>query len=262
MAHRDDVEALRARIEAQERDLRDAKAELDELLAAARANAASAPDSVDPPMGAMGFGPTSAGRFGIDMGGSEPDGDDRSASAAAGLRAETQRRVGLLVLLITTLVAGLFVSTANCPHRWDGARSRRSRTTAIAPVPSAMPTSAGLAAGASGRFDPFVRFARVIDAGVPAAVPLDQMCAIEVTPVNGSAFDCRVVVRCDDHVLYGETPETGFNQCGAVPSRIFDGNVTRLDGDPAIEIDFASGSVVIEERVGLGTQRVELMLER
>lgn len=252
MAHRDEVEALRAKIEAQERDLRDAKSELEELLAAARANAASAHDgSADANVGAMGFGPSGSPLSGHGLDGGETT---NAAAVACGLRAETQRRVGLLVLLITTLVAGLFISTANCPHRYGSPR-RMVRAAAITPAPSG-----GIAAGASGRFDPFVRFARVIEPGVPAAVALDQMCAVEVTPVNGSEFDCRVVVRCDDQVLYGDTPDTGYNHCGPVPSRIVDGNVTRLDGDPALEIDFASGSVIVEERVGLGTQRVELML--
>ncbi len=236
MAHRDDVDALRLRIEAQERDLRDAKAELDVLLAAARANAAAAHDPSDTSSSGsfgMGFGPT--------------DGSAGGGRPMSPLRAETQRRIGLLILLITTLVTGLFLSTTHCP-------SRTRRVVVDRPAPSAVPT-----AGEDGRFEPFVHFARVIDPGVPAAVALDQACAVEVTPVHGSMFDCRVVVRCDDQVLYGES-SAGYNHCGSVPSRIVDGDVTRDDGDPALEVDFASGRVVIEERVGLGTQRVELQI--
>lgn len=239
MAHRDDVDALRLRIEAQERDLRDAKAELDVLLAAARANAAAAHDPDNTSSGAfgMGFGPTPSD--------ANPGDGGRPMSP---LRAETQRRIGLLILLVTTLVTGLFLSTTHCPS------ARDRRVVMHRPPASAVPT-----AGEDGRFEPFVHFARVIDPGVPAAVALDQACAVEVTPVHGSMFDCRVVVRCDDQVLYGES-SAGYNHCGPVPSRIVDGDVTRDDGDPALEVDFASGRVVIEERVGLGTQRVELQI--
>lgn len=237
MAHRDDVDALRLRIEAQERDLRDAKAELDVLQAAARANAASAhdPSENSGPFG-MGFGPPNHGAP-SGLGGGSP---------MSPLRMESQRRIGLLILLITTLVTGLFLSTTHCPSH-----ARRATRSAS---PSAVPSGSDAERVAS-----FVRFARVIDPGVPAAVPLDRACAIEVTPVHGSVFDCRVIVRCDDQVLYGES-SAGYNHCGSVPSRIVDGDVSRDDGDPALEVDFASGRVVIEERVGLGTQRVELQI--
>lgn len=238
MAHRDDVDALRLRIEAQERDLRDAKAELDVLQAAARANAAAAHDpSENSGSFGMGFGPAMSNGPSHGPGGGSP---------MSPLRLETQRRLGLLILLITTLVTGLFLSTTHCPSH---ARRDISRAN-----PSAVPASSD-----GERVSPFVRFARVIDPGVPAAVPLDQSCAVEVTPVHGSMFDCRVVVRCDDQVLYGES-SAGYNHCGPVPSRIVDGDVSRDDGDPALEVDFASGRVVIEERVGLGTQRVELQI--
>lgn len=168
----------------------------------------------------------------------------------APLRAETQRRVGLLVLMITTLVTGLFLSTTNCPSR-----ARHARAVTISPPPSAVAVS--IDEGAS--WEPFVRVARVVQPGAPEVVPEGEACAVEVTPVNDGMFDCRVAVRCGDQVLYGDT-STGYNFCGPVPSRVVDANFTRDDGDPRLELDLASGSVVIEERVGLGVQRVELQI--
>jgi len=90
-----------------------------------------------------------------------------------------------------------------------------------------------------------------------------EACAVEVTPVTDSSFDCRVVVRCGDRVLYGRDEArggTGYNHCGPVPSLIVDRDVTDDDGDPRLRVDLASGEVVVEEALGLGVQRVELAL--
>jgi hypothetical protein len=240
MAHRDDVEALRARLEAQERELKDAKAELDVLRAAVHRdvadkamgeaatpfeNRSDSPPSYQP---GMGFSP-----------------DPRPL---APLRGETQRRLGLLILVVTTLVAGLFLATTPCP-------STRYRRVAIRPPATVAEPAEG--------FAPFVRFARVVDPGTPAALSTDQACAVEVTPVTDSTFDCRVVVRCGDRVLYGRDERrggTGYNHCGPLPSLIVDSAVTEDDGDPRFRMDLASGEVVIEDTLGLGIQRVELEL--
>lgn len=237
MAHRDDVEALRARLEAQERELRDAKAELDVLRAAvhrdvareAMGEAAAPFENREGTAPAMGFSP-----------GPRPLGP---------LRSETQRRLGMLILLITTLVAGLFLATTPCPS------SRYRRATIRPPVAST--------AHDEPAFAPFVRFAQVVDPGTPAALEHDETCAVEVTPVTDSTFDCRVVVRCGDRIVYGRDERrggTGYNHCGPIPSLIVDSNVTEDDGDPAFRMDLASGEVVIEEQLGLGRQRVELLL--
>lgn len=195
----------------------------------------------------MGFGPS-------DPATNQGMGSPYGGGPMGPLRVETQRRVGVLVLLITTLMAGLFLSTT-CPS----SRGRRAvYATSISAAPASGRVSVAANEGAS--WAAFVRTARVIEPGSPAAVGEGEMCAIEVTPVDSGPFDCRVVVRCDDHVLYGEVPDSGFNFCGPVPSRIVDGNVSRDDGDPRLEIDLASGSVVIEERLGLGVQRVELQI--
>lgn len=219
------------------------------LRAAGHADAAARENGEGGSLGGMGFGPSESG-------GNQGMGSPYGGGPMGPLRVETQRRVGVLVLLITTLMAGLFLSTT-CPS----GRSRRVvYTNAISAAPAAGPSRTASVGntddGAS--WAPFVRVARVIEPGSPAAVGEGAMCAIEVTPVDSGPFDCRVVVRCDDHVLYGEVPDSGFNFCGPVPSRIVDGNVSRDDGDPRLEIDLASGSVVIEERLGLGVQRVEL----
>ena len=160
----------------------------------------------------MGFGPS-------DPATNQGMGSPYGGGPMGPLRVETQRRVGVLVLLITTLMAGLFLSTT-CPS----SRGRRAvYATSISAAPASGRVSVAANEGAS--WAAFVRTARVIEPGSPAAVGEGEMCAIEVTPVDSGPFDCRVVVRCDDHVLYGEVPDSGFNFCGPVPSRIVDGNV-------------------------------------
>jgi hypothetical protein len=240
MAHRDDVEALRARLEAQERELRDAKAELDVLRAAVHRDRGSDASSgfgapfegtdANPP--AMGFGPT--------------------PSPLEPLRAATSRRFGLFFAVSATLLVGAMLMSAPCPSRHR--RVEVHRAPAIAAAANA--TDAPL-------FEPFVRFARVIDPGTPAVLGAGEACAVEVTPVTDSSFDCRVVVRCGDRVLYGRDEVrggTGYNHCGPVPSLIVDRDVTDDDGDPRLRVDLASGEVVVEEALGLGVQRVELAL--
>lgn len=240
MAHRDDVEALRARLEAQERELRDAKAELDVLRAAVHRDrggdasfGAGAPfEGTDTTSPAMGFGPT--------PGPLEP------------LRTASSRRLGLFLAVAATLLFGAMLVTTPCPSR--------HRRFEVRPTPTA---TVGGSATAAPLFAPFVRFARVVDPGTPAVLGEGETCAVEVTPVTDSSFDCRVVVRCGDRVLYGRDEArggTGYNRCGPVPSLIVDRDVTGDDGDPRLRVDLASGEVVVEEALGLGVQRVELAL--
>jgi hypothetical protein len=236
MAHRDDVDALRARLEAQERELRDAKAELDVLRAAvhrdrgsdASAGAAAPFEAPD----AMGLGPM--------------------PSLLEPLRAATARRLGLLVAVGATLLVGAMLMTTPCPSR--------HRRIDVRPAPTA---PLGARADVAPAFAPFVRFARVVDPGTPAVLGAGEACAVEVTPVTDSSFDCRVVVRCGDRILYGRDEArggTGYNRCGPVPSLIVDRDVTGDDGDPRLRLDLASGELVVEEALGLGVQRVEFAL--
>ena len=85
---------------------------------------------------------------------------------------------------------------------------------------------------------------------------------MEVAPANGGGdLDCRVVVRCGERVLYGESSMTGYASCGVVPSRVVDSGTSSEDGDPAMTLDLASASVTVEERAGLAVQRVEIALD-
>ena len=242
------MDALRARVETQEKDLRDARAELDVLRAAVHQNArvnASDAASASPPDGAMGFGP---GAFG---GPTEPP----NTPGPNGLRPGTQRQLGTLMILTSLLVGGLLAATTVC-HRNAGSCGTRVRRDYRPPA------AAPMAAPGAPAWSAFVRFGHVVSPGEPAVVAEGTRCSVEVAPAEGGGdLDCRIVVRCEDRVLYGEDSRTGYATCGIVPSRVVDANTTDRDGDPAMTLDLASGTVTVEERVGLSVQRVEIELD-
>lgn len=75
-------------------------------------------------------------------------------------------------------------------------------------------------------------------------------CRLEVSPVEGPVFDCRVRVLCGEEIIYG-LPEAGFNQCRSEEGTLVaarDGGGTRRDGDPKMEFDLEVGRVVISDR--------------
>jgi hypothetical protein len=230
MTHRDELEALRARIETQEKDLSDARAELDLLRASVHRQAAA---NAAPPPGAMGFGP---GAF-------QGPGEARRCG---GLRPELSRQLGVLMVLSSLLVGGLFVAMSIGPR---GRHRYAPPAAAAAPAPEAA-------------WSPFVRFGHVVAPGDPVAVAEGSACAVEVLPAAGGGdLDCRIVVRCDERLIYGASDMTGFAHCGAVPSFVVDERTSDDDGDPAMTLDLASGRVTVEERVGLSIQRVEIALD-
>lgn len=234
------MEALRARVETQEKDLSDARAELDILRAAVHKQAATnaASNGAAPP-GAMGIGP---GAF-------EGPGTPHANACGATLRPALQRQLGILMMLSSLLVGGLLVAMTLGP-RHHGRHFGPPRLVAAAPTP-------GVA------WSPFVRYGHVVAPGDPVAVAEGSACSVEVLPDFGGRadLDCRIVVRCDERLIYGASDLDGFAHCGAVPSYVVDESTTADDGDPAMTLDLASGRVTVEERVGLSIQRVEIQLD-
>lgn len=104
-----------------------------------------------------------------------------------------------------------------------------------------------------------VHFGRVVSGGTPELMAEGETCSVEVTPVRAGPFDCRVEVRCGDRTIYGATADTGFVRCGG-RAIVRDVHFSARDGDPAMELDLTARRVVVEEQLGLGTQRVEIEL--
>lgn len=83
-----------------------------------------------------------------------------------------------------------------------------------------------------------------------AAAQVGDDCQVEVTPMQGAYFNCRVRVSCRSEVLYG-LPGAGYNTClmeDGAPRRARDGNGTRRDGDPKMFLDMERGEVVVSDR--------------
>lgn len=224
MTHRDELLSLQARVEAQAREIDEARSEI-ELLRAAHARKTREVEELRRAL----CGEAARG-----------DGwAEREPAIARGARGDEgayRRSFGLAAALIggAALASTMLIAAgAGRPHR----------------NPSRAPT-------------PFVSaFERVghVVSGDPAVADVGAECTVRREPVDEGAYDCRFEVRCGDRVLYGASPETGYVRCG---SRLVvrDGNFTARDGDPAMEIDLVTGRVVVEEQLGLGTQRVEIAL--
>ena len=243
MTHRDELLALRARLEAQSRELSEVKAE-SELLRAAHAQKTRALERLR----AEREDPEGIEREGADphledddVWADAPPPPDSVARDRARAYAERELRrpfaVAAMAMAMTALM-GSFIVAIGVPARHRAARD-------------AMATSRISAVG-------IVRVGTVVS-GDPAVASVGEACAVSVLPTEGSHYDCRVEVRCGEHAIYGRTADTGYVRC-AGRDIVRDAEFTARDGDPAMERDLVRGRVVGEEQLGLGTQRVEISL--
>jgi hypothetical protein len=85
-------------------------------------------------------------------------------------------------------------------------------------------------------------------------------CIVAVRPHGIGGFDCRAIVRCGSTVLYG-AGTSGLNQCSTTPGRVSDEGTTMIDGDPALALDLAAGTVRVEDALGETVRIVELALD-
>ena len=241
MPHRDELLALRERADAQARELSEAKAELD-LLRAAHARKTHEVEDLRRVLRERDPEQATA-----DERGSE---DDLDAPFPPGER--IRRALGLAAgsIALAALTTTAFLVAAGPPrcHR-PGPRAM------MAPPVLAHGAMADLSTGAE-----TVHVGRVAEASEPAIVPVGAECTVRVEAREAGDYDCRVEVSCDGRLLYGTTTDTGFVRCG-------DGHVVRdaaftaRDGDPAMLLDADRRRVVVEEQLGLGTQRVEIALD-
>lgn len=219
MTHRDEWLAIQARVEAQERELDEAKAE-NELLRAAHARKVREAEQLKRELAAaQGLdGPPGMGSAGA--GGTERDigAPRRAFGALAGMVAGS-----------AMLGAAMITLGAPPPHR------ARATTTPM------VSQHAGTVTAGAGLFDE------------------GTACTVRVESVDRRPFDCRVEVSCEGHTLYGATANTGYVRCHG-GATIRDTGFSAQDGDPRLELDLRRGRVVVEEQLGLGTQRVAIEL--
>lgn len=217
MTHRDEWLAIQARVEAQERELDEARAE-NELLRAAHAQKVREAEQLKRELTAVRGLEGPAGRGSPEAERDAVVGHRRAFGALAGMVAGS-----------AILGAAMITLGAPPPHR------------ARVASPPMVSQRAGTVTAGAGLFDE------------------GASCTVRVESVDARPFDCRVEVSCEGQTLYGASADTGYVRCGG-RGRILDGGFTAQDGDPRLELDLARGRVVVEEQLGLGTQRVAIEL--
>lgn len=230
MTHRDELLALKARVEAQEREIDEAKSE-NELLRAAHAHKTREAETLRRELATSRFAPPPEG--------GAPPTEQRPDEEVDTSKAIRFAAMALGLMMIGTLLMSSVV----------GARARQARARQMySPV-----------AMSAAEVTPLVRSGTVIEMSGPQVVAAGESCTVERIPVHAGPFDCRIEVRCGEQTLYGHDPRTGFVRC-AGQELVRDGNITAFDGDPAMTLDLAQGTVTVEDRVGMATQRVTISL--
>ena len=75
-------------------------------------------------------------------------------------------------------------------------------------------------------------------------------CDIAIRRTRHPRFNCRVMLRCGDELVYG-LADSGYNRCRGRDVRSFtgaeDSDPTRADGDPRMLLDLREGRIVITD---------------
>lgn len=238
MTHRDDLLAMRARLQALEHEIDDVRAEND-LLRDAHTQRALEAETLRRALAAARAAPDDA-RAEHDEGEPWLEGDPAPSELPADPRARPLDRA----LPAAALAAGLVLMGTMTLAGLGTLRLARAR--AVAPPPLALVT-------------PLSRPGTVVSAeGVPGLRPGDA-CTVRREPVQAGRFDCRVVVECGGQRLYGADENSGYVQCGG-REWVQDPDVTADDGDPRMVLDVALDVVTVEDRAGLEPWRVRVRI--
>ncbi|WP_437547759.1 hypothetical protein WME97_47575 [Sorangium sp. So ce367] len=106
------------------------------------------------------------------------------------------------------------------------------------------------------------RSARVTESTGPSPVKVGQRCALLVSPLPRGG-KCLTRLACAGRMLYG-AGTTGVSECtveGDKVVRVHDGNTTPNGGDPAFELDAATGRITVKDEVGGAAWTVGVQLD-
>ncbi|WP_441289821.1 hypothetical protein ACSRUE_03800 [Sorangium sp. KYC3313] len=106
------------------------------------------------------------------------------------------------------------------------------------------------------------RSARVTESTGPSPVKAGARCALLVSPLPRGG-KCLTRLACAGRMLYG-AGTTGVSECtveGDEVVRVHDGNTTPNGGDPAFELDAATGRVTVKDEVGGAAWTVGVQLD-
>ncbi|MBW2529581.1 MAG: hypothetical protein JRI23_35715 [Deltaproteobacteria bacterium] len=101
------------------------------------------------------------------------------------------------------------------------------------------------------------RKARVVSVRGATAVESGADCTVRIEPAKGRPYNCRVVIQCGQHKLFGTTATNGFAHCeveAGVATRAHESEPD--DSDPDVDYDTASRRVTLADR----TWQIELEL--
>ncbi|WP_438026108.1 hypothetical protein [Sorangium sp. So ce233] len=106
------------------------------------------------------------------------------------------------------------------------------------------------------------RSARVTESTGPSPVKAGARCALRVSPLPRGG-KCLTRLACGGRMLYG-AGTTGVSECtveGDRVVRVHDGNTTQDGGDPALDLDLATGRVTVRDEGERGAWSVGVQLD-
>ncbi|WP_437278641.1 hypothetical protein WME90_46775 [Sorangium sp. So ce375] len=106
------------------------------------------------------------------------------------------------------------------------------------------------------------RSARVTEATGPSPVKAGARCSLLVSPLPQGG-KCLTRLACAGRMLYG-AGTTGVSECtveGDQVVRVHDGNTTPNGGDPAFDLDLATGRVTVKDEAGGAAWTVGVQLD-
>ncbi|XXY44336.1 hypothetical protein WME91_30455 [Sorangium sp. So ce269] len=106
------------------------------------------------------------------------------------------------------------------------------------------------------------RTARVTASSGPSPVKVGAQCTLRVSPLARPG-KCLTRLECGGRMLYG-AGTTGVSECTEEQDqvvRVHDGNTTRDGGDPALDLDVATGKITVRDEVASGTWTASMQLD-
>ncbi|WP_437622442.1 hypothetical protein [Sorangium sp. So ce1151] len=106
------------------------------------------------------------------------------------------------------------------------------------------------------------RTARVTASSGPSPAKVGARCTLRVSPLARPG-KCLTRLECGGRMLYG-AGTTGVSECTVEQDqvvRVHDGNTTRNGGDPALDLDVATGTIAVRDEVASGTWTASVQLD-
>lgn len=229
MSYRDTHDALYEKTEALERELEEARREI-ERLRAMRAEERDGVETSDPLV-------RPEARSGIVIGLMAAAVVTTSAAALLASRAAVvgHRYYGY----------GSYYGAYGCPHR----ASMHSGDDGFDP--------------ASGLYETHELRGRVSATRGASVANVGDQCSVTISPVASARFNCRIQVECGGNMVYG-LPHEGYTRCaveGERPVRARDYSTSSFDGDPELELDVDARKLIVSDFASSGESSLSVTLD-